>query len=142
MDSSIKPSHWNQKKQQSKHSEINEYLNNLYTIENTSIRENKLSLDAVLEVYRYVAKGNITLLRVCNKFIKEYEKKVRFGDVTKATLIKYRNIHNYITRYIKSVKKNDILIKDVTQVFCDGLKVYMLGYLSNNTYCLMRFFTK
>ena len=134
---SIDPSHWNQKKQQSKLPEVNEYLNSVvghfYTIENTLIRENKLSLNAVIEVYKYGAKGNITLLSVCDKFIKEYEKKVRVGDVTKATLIKYKNIHSYIARYIKSTKKSDIVITDITQAFCDGLKVFMLGHLSNNT---------
>ncbi|MBR4854168.1 MAG: site-specific integrase [Alistipes sp.] len=55
------------------------------------------------------------------------------GSPVSSTLIKYKNIHGYIARYIKSIRKNDIVITDITQAFCEGLKVYMLGHLSNNT---------
>ena len=137
LDRSINPKLWNQKKQTSKLKEINDYLDSVtnlfYNIENTLLRENNLSLHSFMDMYRYGDRKTTTLLTVCDIFLKEYEKKVKVGEIVKQTLIKYRTIQSYIVRYVKSINRSDILMSDVNPSFCDGFKVFLLGHLTNNT---------
>ena len=137
LERSVHPKQWNQKKQRSKQQEINDYLDSVitrfYNIETTLIRDNNLSLYTLIDMYRNGDRRNATLWDICNLFLREYEKKVRVGEIVKPTLIKYQTILGYVARYLKSINRGDILITDVNQSFCEGLKVYMLGHLTNNT---------
>ena len=137
LERSVHPKQWNQKKQRSKQQEINDYLDSvitrLYNIETTLIRDNNLSLYTLIDMYRNGDRRNATLWDICNLFLGEYEKKVKVGEIVKPTLIKYQTILGYVARYLKSINRSDILITDVNQSFCEGLKVYMLGHLTNNT---------
>ena len=137
LERSVHPKQWNQKKQRSKQQEINDYLDSvitrLYNIETTLIRDNNLSLYTLIDMYRNGDRRNATLWNICNLFLGEYEKKVKVGEIVKPTLIKYQTILGYVARYLKSINRSDILITDVNQSFCEGLKVYMLGHLTNNT---------
>lgn len=137
LERSVHPKQWNQKKQRSKQQEINDYLDSVitrfYNIETTLIRDNNLSLYTLIDMYRNGDRRNATLWDICNLFLREYEKKVRVGEIVKPTLIKYQTILGYVARYLKSINRSDILITDVNQSFCEGLKVYMLGHLTNNT---------
>jgi site-specific recombinase XerD len=137
LERSVHPKQWNQKKQRSKQQEINDYLDSvitrLYNIETTLIRDNNLSLYTLIDMYRNGDRRNATLWDICNLFLREYEKKVKVGEIVKPTLIKYQTILGYVARYLKSINRSDILITDVNQSFCEGLKVYMLGHLTNNT---------
>lgn len=137
LERSVHPKQWNQKKQRSKHPEINDYLDSVitrfYNIETTLIRDNNLSLYTLIDMYKNGDRRNATLWDICNLFLQEYEKKVKVGEIVKPTLIKYQTILGYVARYLKSINRNNILITDVNQSFCEGLKVYMLGHLTNNT---------
>ena len=137
LERSVHPKQWNQKKQRSKQQEINDYLDSVitrfYNIETTLIRDNNLSLYTLIDMYRNGDRRNATLWDICNLFLGEYEKKVKVGEIVKPTLIKYQTILGYVARYLKSINRSDILITDVNQSFCEGLKVYMLGHLTNNT---------
>lgn len=137
LERSVHPKQWNQKKQRSKQQEINDYLDSVitrfYNIETTLIRDNNLSLYTLIDMYRNGDRRNATLWDICNLFLGEYEKKVKVGEIVKPTLIKYQTILGYVARYLKSINRSDILITDVNQTFCEGLKVYMLGHLTNNT---------
>ena len=137
LERSVHPKQWNQKKQRSKQQEINDYLDSVitrfYNIETTLIRDNNLSLYTLIDMYRNGDRRNATLWDICNLFLREYEKKVKVGEIVKPTLIKYQTILGYVARYLKSINRSDILITDVNQTFCEGLKVYMLGHLTNNT---------
>lgn len=137
LERSVHPKQWNQKKQRSKQQEINDYLDSVttrfYNIETTLIRDNNLSLYTLIDMYRNGDRRNATLWDICNLFLQEYEKKVKVGEIVKPTLIKYQTILGYVARYLKSINRSDILITDVNQSFCEGLKVYMLGHLTNNT---------
>lgn len=137
LERSVHSKQWNQKKQRSKQQEINDYLDSVttrfYNIETTLIRDNNLSLYTLIDMYRNGDRRNATLWDICNLFLGEYEKKVKVGEIVKPTLIKYQTILGYVARYLKSINRSDILITDVNQSFCEGLKVYMLGHLTNNT---------
>ncbi len=137
LERSVHPKQWNQKKQRSKQQEINDYLDSVitrfYNIETILIRDNNLSLYTLIDMYRNGDRRNATLWDICNLFLGEYEKKVKVGEIVKPTLIKYQTILGYVARYLKSINRSDILITDVNQSFCEGLKVYMLGHLTNNT---------
>lgn len=137
LERSVHPKQWNQKKQRSKQQEINDYLDSVitrfYNIETTLIRDNNLSLYTLIDMYRNGDRRNATLWDICNLFLGEYEKKVKVGEIVKPTLIKYQTILGYVARYLKNINRSDILITDVNQSFCEGLKVYMLGHLTNNT---------
>lgn len=137
LERSVHPKQWNQKKQRSKQQEINDYLDSVitrfYNIETTLIRDNNMSLYTLIDMYRNGDRRNATLWDICNLFLGEYEKKVKVGEIVKPTLIKYQTILGYVARYLKSINRSDILITDVNQSFCEGLKVYMLGHLTNNT---------
>lgn len=137
LERSVHPKQWNQKKQRSKQQEINDYLDSVitrfYNIETTLIRDNNLSLYTLIDMYRNGDRRNATLWDICNLFLGEYKKKVKVGEIVKPTLIKYQTILGYVARYLKSINRSDILITDVNQTFCEGLKVYMLGHLTNNT---------
>lgn len=137
LERSVHPKQWNQKKQRSKQQEINDYLDSVitrfYNIETTLIRDNNLSLYTLIDMYRNGDRRNATLWDICNLFLGEYKKKVKVGEIVKPTLIKYQTILGYVARYLKSINRSDILITDVNQSFCEGLKVYMLGHLTNNT---------
>lgn len=137
LDRSVHPKQWNQKKQRAKQKEINDYLdsvtNRFFNIENILLRENNLSLQSFVEMYKYGDKKATTLLTVCERFLTEYEKKVKVGEIVRQTLIKYQTIYRYIIRYVKSINRSDILMSDVNPSFCDGFKVFLLGHLTNNT---------
>jgi integrase len=61
-------------------------------------------------------------------------KRVKQKLITPTTLSKYEVTKDYVTRYIKTeLKKDDILVKDITPSFIDNLFVFLLDFMSNNT---------
>ncbi len=61
-------------------------------------------------------------------------KKVKQKLVTDTTLSKYKVTKGYIERYIKTeLKKDDVLMKDLSPVFVEILFIYLLKYMTNNT---------
>ena len=54
--------------------------------------------------------------------------------VTDTTLSKYKVTRGYLERYIKTeLKKDDILMKDLSPSFVENLFIYLLRYMTNNT---------
>ena len=138
---SVKPSEFNAKKQTVKgKKELNEFLQALkarvLSIETTLLRKGVyVTIDTVLDVYRYGEEENtITFLQVFDIHTENINKKVKKKLVTDTTLSKYKVTRSYISRYMKTeLKKDDILMREVSPSFVENLFIYLLSFMSNNT---------
>lgn len=138
---SVKPSEFNAKKQTVKgKKELNEFLQALkarvLSIETTLLRKGVyVTIDTVLDVYRYGEEENtITFLQVFDIHTENINKKVKKKLVTDTTLSKYKVTRSYISRYMKTeLKKDDILMREISPSFVENLFIYLLSYMSNNT---------
>lgn len=137
----VKPSCFNSKQQTVKgDKELNKYLSALksriYSIETYLLNQHiNISIDTVLDIYRNgEGKKTITFLQLFDIHISQLEKKAETKVITESTISKYRITKEYSIRYIKEeLKKDDILIDEITPGFIDNLFVYLLKYMSNNT---------
>ena len=138
---SVKPSEFNAKKQTVKgDKELNEFLQALkarvLSIETTLLKKGVyVTIDTVLDVYRYGEEENtITFLQVFDIHTENINKKVKQKLVTDTTLSKYKVTRSYISRYMKTeLKKDDILMREVSPSFVENLFIVLLSYMSNNT---------
>ena len=138
---SVKPSEFNAKKQTVKgDKELNEFLQALkarvLSIETTLLKKGVyVTIDTVLDVYRYGEEENtITFLQVFDIHTENINKKVKQKLVTDTTLSKYKVTRSYISRYMKTeLKKDDILMREVSPSFVENLFIFLLSYMSNNT---------
>ena len=62
-----------------------------------------------------------------------FGKKIANGVVTGSTLEKYKVTMDYVAAYIKTLKKDDIMVKEITPMFIEDFFVYLVGLMSNNT---------
>ena len=137
----IKPSYFNSKTQTVKgDKELNEFLKalktRLYAIETSLMNKGvNVSIETVLDVYRNgEQERTMTFLQLFEVHNDSVDKRVKQKLITPTTLSKYEVTKDYVTRYIKTeLKKDDILLKDITPSFIDNLFVFLLGYMSNNT---------
>lgn len=53
--------------------------------------------------------------------------------MTGSTLEKYKVTMDYVAAYIKTLKKDDIMVKEITPMFIEDFFVYLVGLMSNNT---------
>lgn len=120
--------------------EMNDYLKalkaRLYSIETTLLTKGvNVTLDAILDVLRNgEEEKTITFLQVFDMHIENINKKVKRKIVTSTTLDKYEVTKGYISRFIKTeLKKDDILMKDLSPSFIENLFIYLLKYMTNNT---------
>lgn len=120
--------------------ELNEYLKamkaRLYSIETCLLTKGvNVTLDAILDVLRNgEEERTITFLQVFDMHIENINKKVKRKIVTSTTLDKYEVTKGYISRFIKTeLKKDDILMKDLSPSFIENLFIYLLKYMTNNT---------
>ena len=120
--------------------ELNDYLKalkaRLYSIETTLLTKGvNVTLDAILDVLRNgEEERTITFLQVFDMHIENINKKVKRKLVTSTTLDKYEVTKGYILRFIKTeLKKDDILMKDLSPSFIENLFIYLLKYMTNNT---------
>lgn len=138
---SVKPSEFNAKRQTVKgKKELNEFLQALkarvLSIETTLLKKGVyVTIDTVLDVYRYGEEENtITFLQVFDIHTENINKKVKQKLVTDTTLSKYKVTRSYISRYMKTeLKKDDILMREVSPSFVENLFIYLLSFMSNNT---------
>lgn len=138
---SVKPSEFNAKRQTVKgNKELNEFLQALkarvLSIETTLLKKGVyVTIDTVLDVYRYGEEENtITFLQVFDIHTENINKKVKQKLVTDTTLSKYKVTRGYICKYMKTeLKKDDILMKEVSPSFVEKLFIYLLSFMSNNT---------
>jgi integrase len=137
----VKPSDFNSKTQTVKgDKELNEYLKalkiRLYSIETTLMSKDvNVSIDTVLDVFRNgEQERTMTFLQLFEIHNCNVGKRVKQKLITPTTLSKYEVTKDYVTRYIKTeLKKDDILVKDITPSFIDNLFVFLLEFMSNNT---------
>ena len=137
----VKPSDFNSKTQTVKgDKELNEFLKalkaRLYAIETTLMSKDvNVSIDTVLDVFRNgEQERTMTFLQLFEIHNGNVGKRVKQKLITPTTLSKYEVTKDYLARYIKAeLKKDDILIKDITPSFIDNLFVFLLGFMSNNT---------
>ena len=137
----VKPSDFNSKTQTVKgDKELNEFLKalkaRLYAIETTLMgKDVNVSIDTVLDVFRNgEQERTMTFLQLFDIHNGIVGKRVKQKLITPTTLSKYEVTKDYVARYIKAeLKKDDILIKDITPSFIDNLFVFLLGFMSNNT---------
>ena len=120
--------------------ELNEFLKalkaRLYAIETTLMNEGvNVSIETVLDMFRNgEQERTMTFLQLFEIHNDNVGKRVKQNLITPATLSKYEVTKDYVTRYIKvELKKDDILIRDITPSFIDNLFVFLLGFMSNNT---------
>lgn len=137
----VKPSDFNSKTQTVKSDkELNEFLKalkaRLYAIETTLMSKDvNVSIDTVLDVFRNgEQERTMTFLQLFEIHNGNVGKRIKQKLITPTTLSKYEVTKDYVARYIKAeLKKDDILIKDITPSFIDNLFVFLLGFMSNNT---------
>ena len=137
----VKPSDFNSKTQTVKgDKELNEFLKalkiRLYSIETTLMSKDvNVSIDTVLDVFRNgEQERTMTFLQLFEIHNCNVGKRVKQKLITPTTLSKYEVTKDYVTRYIKTeLKKDDILVKDITPSFIDNLFVFLLEFMSNNT---------
>ena len=120
--------------------ELNEFLKalkaRLYAIETTLMNKGvNVSIETVLDMFRNgEQERTMTFLQLFEIHNDNVGKRVKQNLITPATLSKYEVTKDYVTRYIKvELKKDDILIRDITPSFIDNLFVFLLGFMSNNT---------
>ena len=137
----VKPSDFNSKTQTVKgDKELNEFLKalkiRLYSIETTLMSKDvNVSIDTVLDVFRNgEQERTMTFLQLFEIHNCNVGKRVKQKLITPTTLSKYEVTKDYLTRYIKTeLKKDDILVKDITPSFIDNLFVFLLEFMCNNT---------
>lgn len=117
----------------------NEYLETIkakcYSIETEMIKNGlAVTIDTFYDIYRNGFIGNtITILQMFDKHNSQFEKRVATGVINDTTLYKYTVTRKYLADYLKTLKKEDIMVKDITPMFVENFFVYLLGTMSNNT---------
>ena len=137
----VRPSDFNSKTQTVKgDKELNEFLKALklrmYSIETTLMSKDvNVSIDTVLDVFRNgEQERTMTFLQFFEIHNCNVGKRVKQKLITPTTLSKYEVTKDYVIRFIKTeLKKDDILVKDITPSFIDNLFVFLLEFMSNNT---------
>ena len=137
----VRPSDFNSKTQTVKgDKELNEFLKALklrmYSIETTLMgKDVNVSIDTVLDVFRNgEQERTMTFLQLFEIHNCNVGKRVKQKLITPTTLSKYEVTKDYVIRFIKTeLKKDDILVKEITPSFIDNLFVFLLGFMSNNT---------
>jgi len=117
----------------------NEYIETIrakcYAIETEMIKRGLyLTVDTFYEVYKNGFEENtITLLQLFKKHNEQFEKKIKSGVITDTTLYKYTVTMRYLSDYLKTLKKQDIMVKDITPMFIEDFFVFLRATQSNNT---------
>lgn len=120
--------------------ELSEFLKamkaRVYSIETLLLTKGvNVTLDTILDVLRYgEEEKTVTFLQVFDIHTENIRKKVKQKLVTDTTLSKYKVTRGYLERYIKTeLKKDDILMKDLSPSFVENLFIFLLRYMTNNT---------
>lgn len=117
----------------------NDYLDalraKLFTQETEMIKNGmEVTIDTFMDIYRFGFTSNtITILQLFREHNKQFEKKLSCGVNTSTTLDKYVVTMDYLASFLKTLKKDDIMIKDITPMFVEEFFVYLLTSMSNNT---------
>lgn len=137
----VKPSLFSAKTQTVKGDpNLNNYLKSLksriYSIETLLLNKGlDVSVEAILDVFRNgEQERSITLMQLFDIHYQHEERRVKQQLITESTLTKHKVTRDYISRYLRlELKKNDILLKDITPSFIEKLFIFLLESISNNT---------
>ena len=139
-DRKVKPSSFNLRTQKVYNDkETNNYLATLrarlYAQETEMLKRGiVITMDTFMDIYKNGFEENtITLLQLFKRHNEQFEKKIDRGIITKTTLYKYTVTMKYLENYLKTLKKQDIMVKDITPMFIEDLFVHLLTTQSNNT---------
>lgn len=119
--------------------DTNDYLEalraKLYAQETEMIKSGmEVTIDTFMDVYRNGFKANtITILQLFREHNAQFEKKIAKGIIANTTLDKYNVTRDYLSAYIKTLKKDDVMVKDITPNFVEDFFVFLLKSMSNNT---------
>jgi len=119
--------------------DTNDYLEalraKLYAQETEMIKNGmEITLDTFMDVYRNGFKANtITILQLFREHNAQFKKKIAKGIIANTTLDKYNVTRDYLAAYIKTLKKDDVMVKDITPNFVEDFFVFLLKSMSNNT---------
>ena len=140
LDRNVKVANFDSKKQKVKgDAAINEYMVALkvkcYGIETEMMKNGMdVTMDSFVDVFKNGFKANtITILQLFRERNELFGKKIANGVVTGSTLEKYKVTMDYVAAYIKTLKKDDIMVKEITPMFIEDFFVYLVGLMSNNT---------
>ena len=94
----------------------------------------EVTIDTFVDVYKNGFRSNtITILQLFKEHNAQFEKKIAKGIIANTTLDKYNVTKDYLAAYIKTLKKDDMMVKDITPMFVEDFFVYLLNFMSNNT---------
>ncbi len=119
--------------------ETNDYLAalraKLYAQETEMLKRGiVITIDTFMDIYKNGFEENtITLLQLFKKHNEQFEKKIKSGVITDTTLYKYTVTMRYLSDYLKTLKKQDIMVKDITPMFIEDFFVFLRATQSNNT---------
>ena len=140
LDRNVKAANFDSKKQKVKgDAAINEYMVALkakcYGIETEMMKNGMdVTMASFVDVLKNGFKANtITILQLFREHNELFGKKIANGVVTGSTLEKYKVTMDYLAAYIKTLKKDDIMVKEITPMFIEDFFVYLVGLMSNNT---------
>jgi len=119
---------------------LNEFLKalktRLYSIETILLAKGvNVSVETVLDLFRHGEQEHtMTFLQLFETHNENVRKRVKQKMIGANTLSKYEVTRVYVARYIKTeIKKDDVLIKDITPSFVEKLFVFLLKFMSHNT---------
>ncbi|KAA6333165.1 Tyrosine recombinase XerD [termite gut metagenome] len=117
--------------------ELNEYLtalkNKCYQIETAFLKSGKpLTLQNLKDRINDIESSN-TLFQLFHKFDEELRGKVKSGQFTESTYIKYMQNEKYMKEYLKGMDKKDVNIFEVNGEFVNGFFNYLRTTMQNNS---------
>lgn len=137
----IKASSFNPKTQRVRNNDdANEYLDairlKVYNLESEMIKKGiQINAETFIDIFRNgFTEDCITILQMFEKHNEQYQAKADRQVVSPSTLLKYNVTKNYLARFIRStMKKKDVLVKDVTPKMIEDFYLYLLKRMGNNT---------
>lgn len=139
LDRKCKPSQFNPKTQKVRgDKEINEYLDvvkkKCFNLEMEILkRGDELTITRFVEVFKNGFQENTTLLQLFDRHNKDEYNMMVNGLVVEKTWKRYVNTRERVYAYLRTLGKNDIQLKDVTNAFCEGFHSYCLSKLKVGT---------
>lgn len=118
---------------------VNEYLEAIrakcYSIETEMLKTGMtLNVDTFCEVYKNgFASNTITILQLFEKHNEQFARKMNKGIIGKSSLEKYNVTMRYLSDFLRTLKKEDIVVKSITPMFIEDFFVFLLSTMSNNT---------
>lgn len=137
----IKASSFNSKTQRIRNNDdANEYLDairlKVYNIESEMIKKGfQINAETFIDIFKNgFTEDCITILQMFERHNEQYQAKADRQVVSSSTLLKYNVTKNYLARFIRStMKKKDVLVKDVTPKMIEDFYLYLLKRMGNNT---------